>query len=121
METAVTNICGSEENTRNNGIHLKGTIICGASSKVGFVLHYFLSNFLYFPKIFSTFLSNSPLPPSPASRLAQLMVPCSIVRCDNYIIMMIIIIGCGNFNEEKNRMENTRNNGIHLWDVIMHE
>ena len=27
METAVTNICGSEENTRNNGIHLCDVII----------------------------------------------------------------------------------------------
>ena len=50
------------------------TINCGAPSQADFNLNYFLSKFLNFPQISTKLLSNSPLPPTPASRLAQLMV-----------------------------------------------
>ena len=58
------------------------TINCGAPSQADFTLNQLWitssqnsSIFLKFPKNFPKFLSNFPLSPSPASRLAQLMVP----------------------------------------------
>ena len=53
----------------------KGDFNCGASSKADFILNYFLSKFLNFPKISSNFLSNSPLPPSPASAINGTLTP----------------------------------------------
>ena len=52
---------------------------CRVSSQADFILNYFLSNFLKFPKknpqISSNFLSNSQFPPIPTGRLEQLKSP----------------------------------------------
>ena len=57
----------------------QGDFNFGTSSQADFILIYYLSKFLEFPKISSNLFSNSPFPPSPAGRLEQLKPPCWVV------------------------------------------
>ena len=73
-------------------IHLyQGNINCGTSSQTDFILNYLSSNFL---SNFLKYVSKSPFPPSPASRLKEKISPWYIDICVPIFYFLFYIGTC---------------------------
>ena len=93
----------------------QGDFNFGTSSQADFILIYYLSKFLEFPKISSNLFSNSPFPPSPAGRLEQLKPPWSTVnarQANEHFNKLTLSITIFESIRQSNSRQNSRKNMV---------